>query len=219
MSRRTCCCRARRRGARSAAEPPGAWHSAGPGRDSPPISRRRWVPGVGRGELRHGHIVAGRWRQYRMVSPQVDDGRCIAIACAIRNAERMTQGLALSPDRHADRRRRRRAAWRLAMLAFRSVTIQRKRTAPAPLPWSPRGRRILRCGWDLSRLLGWTGTWWGAAALGEAGVVLVETLFYAAALRGHWRWSLDFGRPPILGFVRRRHCSYLAVAAAKLRRA
>jgi len=26
--------------------------------------------------------------------------------------------------------------------------------------------------------------------VGEAGVVLVETLFYAAALRGHWRWSL-----------------------------
>lgn len=36
----------------------------------------------------------------------------------------------------------------------------------------------------------WTGTWWGAFALSEAGVVLVETLFYAAALRGHWRWSL-----------------------------
>jgi len=42
----------------------------------------------------------------------------------------------------------------------------------------------------LSRLEGWTGTWWGAAAASEAGVVLVETLFYAAALRGHWRWSL-----------------------------
>lgn len=41
-----------------------------------------------------------------------------------------------------------------------------------------------------SGLEGWTGTWWGAAALSEAGVVLVETLFYAAALRGHWRWSL-----------------------------
>jgi len=41
-----------------------------------------------------------------------------------------------------------------------------------------------------SRLEGWTGTWWGAAVLSEAGVVLVETLFYAAALRGHWRWSL-----------------------------
>lgn len=41
-----------------------------------------------------------------------------------------------------------------------------------------------------SRLEEWTGTWWGAAALSEAGVVLVETLFYAAALRGHWRWSL-----------------------------
>jgi hypothetical protein len=43
-----------------------------------------------------------------------------------------------------------------------------------------------------SRLEGWTGTWWGAAALSEAGVVLIETLFYAAALRGHWRWSLAF---------------------------
>jgi hypothetical protein len=41
-----------------------------------------------------------------------------------------------------------------------------------------------------SRLEGWTGAWWGAAALSEAGVALVETLFYAAALRGHWRWSL-----------------------------
>jgi len=40
------------------------------------------------------------------------------------------------------------------------------------------------------RLLDWTGTWWGAAALGEAGVILVETLFYAAALRGRWNWSL-----------------------------
>src|SRR4029453_14410494 len=39
-----------------------------------------------------------------------------------------------------------------------------------------------------SRLEGWTGTWWGAAAVSEAGVVLIETLFYAAALRGHWRW-------------------------------
>jgi hypothetical protein len=44
----------------------------------------------------------------------------------------------------------------------------------------------------LSRLEGWTGTWWGAAAASEAGVVLIETLFYAAALRGHWRWSLVF---------------------------
>lgn len=41
-----------------------------------------------------------------------------------------------------------------------------------------------------SSLEGWSGTWWGAAAASEAGVVLVETLFYAAALRGHWRWSL-----------------------------
>lgn len=41
-----------------------------------------------------------------------------------------------------------------------------------------------------SRLEEWTGSWWGAAALGEAGVVLVETLFFAAALRGRWRWSL-----------------------------
>ncbi|HET6158704.1 MAG TPA: hypothetical protein VFE34_10200 [Dongiaceae bacterium] len=41
-----------------------------------------------------------------------------------------------------------------------------------------------------SRLLGWTGIWWGAAVMSEAGVILAETLFYAAALRGHWRWSL-----------------------------
>ena len=41
-----------------------------------------------------------------------------------------------------------------------------------------------------SRLEDWTGSWWGAVALGEAGVVLVEAFFYAAALRGRWRWSL-----------------------------
>ena len=41
-----------------------------------------------------------------------------------------------------------------------------------------------------SRLLEWTGTWWGAVALGETSVILVETLFYAAALRGRWRLSL-----------------------------
>jgi hypothetical protein len=41
-----------------------------------------------------------------------------------------------------------------------------------------------------SRLLDWTGIWWGAAAMSVAGVILIETLFYAAALRGHWRWSL-----------------------------
>lgn len=41
-----------------------------------------------------------------------------------------------------------------------------------------------------SRLEDSTGSWWGAAALGEAGVVLVEALFYAAALRGRWHWSL-----------------------------
>ena len=43
-----------------------------------------------------------------------------------------------------------------------------------------------------SRLEGLTGSWWGAVAVSEAGVVLVEMLFYAAALRGHWRWSLAF---------------------------
>lgn len=43
-----------------------------------------------------------------------------------------------------------------------------------------------------SRLEGWTGTWWGAASVSQAGMVLVEMLFYAAALRGHWRWSLAF---------------------------
>lgn len=41
-----------------------------------------------------------------------------------------------------------------------------------------------------SKLEDWTGNWWGAVALGETGVVLVEALFYAAALRGRWRWSL-----------------------------
>jgi hypothetical protein len=41
-----------------------------------------------------------------------------------------------------------------------------------------------------SELLEWTGTWWGATTLSVVGVILVETLFYAAALRGHWRWSL-----------------------------
>ena len=41
-----------------------------------------------------------------------------------------------------------------------------------------------------SGLEGLTGTGWGTIALSEAGVVLVETLVYAAALRGHWRWSL-----------------------------
>jgi hypothetical protein len=43
-----------------------------------------------------------------------------------------------------------------------------------------------------SRLEGLTGSWWGAAAVSQAGVVLVEMLFYAAALHGHWRWSLAF---------------------------
>ena len=38
----------------------------------------------------------------------------------------------------------------------------------------------------------WTRNWWGAVAVSEAGVVLVETLFYAAALHGRWRWSLAF---------------------------
>jgi hypothetical protein len=41
-----------------------------------------------------------------------------------------------------------------------------------------------------SELLKWTGTWRDAATLSVVGVILVETLFYAAALRGHWRWSL-----------------------------
>jgi hypothetical protein len=34
-----------------------------------------------------------------------------------------------------------------------------------------------------------TGTWWGAVTLSETAVVLVEMMFYAASLRGHWRWS------------------------------
>ncbi|HET6619742.1 MAG TPA: hypothetical protein VFG64_07355 [Dongiaceae bacterium] len=39
-------------------------------------------------------------------------------------------------------------------------------------------------------LMAWTGTWRSAAAFCVAGLSLVETLFYAAALRGCWRWSL-----------------------------
>lgn len=42
---------------------------------------------------------------------------------------------------------------------------------------------------EFSTFMEWTGTWWGAAALSVAAVVLVETVFYTAALRGHWRWS------------------------------
>lgn len=34
------------------------------------------------------------------------------------------------------------------------------------------------------------GVQWQAIALVEIGAVLVETLFYAAVLRGHWRWSM-----------------------------
>lgn len=52
---------------------------------------------------------------------------------------------------------------------------------------------------EFSSLLEWTGTWWGAATLCEAGVILVETLFYAAALRGHWRWSLAISTVVNLG--------------------
>src|SRR5262245_60798943 len=41
-----------------------------------------------------------------------------------------------------------------------------------------------------SKLLEWTGTWRGAGSLSVAGVVRADTRFYAAALRGHWRWCL-----------------------------
>ena len=34
------------------------------------------------------------------------------------------------------------------------------------------------------------GVPWQAIAVVEVGIVLVEALFYAAVLRGHWRWSL-----------------------------
>lgn len=40
------------------------------------------------------------------------------------------------------------------------------------------------------RLLEMTGSRWGGLATGQVLVILVETLFYAAALRGHWRLSL-----------------------------
>lgn len=39
-------------------------------------------------------------------------------------------------------------------------------------------------------LLAATGVQWQATALAETGVVLVEALFYAAVLRGYWRWSI-----------------------------
>lgn len=39
-------------------------------------------------------------------------------------------------------------------------------------------------------LVGELGVAWQATAVAEAGAILVETLFYAAVLRGHWRWSL-----------------------------
>lgn len=42
----------------------------------------------------------------------------------------------------------------------------------------------------LSRLMDMSGSWWGGAIAGQCLVILVETLFYAAALRGHWRLSL-----------------------------
>lgn len=41
-----------------------------------------------------------------------------------------------------------------------------------------------------SRLLELTGSRWGGLAAGQGLVILVETLVYAAALRGHWRPSL-----------------------------
>lgn len=34
-----------------------------------------------------------------------------------------------------------------------------------------------------------TGSWWGGALSGLTLAILVEGLFYAAVLRGHWRWS------------------------------
>ena len=40
-----------------------------------------------------------------------------------------------------------------------------------------------------ARLLELVGNRWGAIGSGAAGVILVETLFYAAVFRGHWRWS------------------------------
>ena len=39
-------------------------------------------------------------------------------------------------------------------------------------------------------LLAELGIQWQASAVAEVGAILVETLFYAAVLRGHWRWSL-----------------------------
>jgi hypothetical protein len=42
----------------------------------------------------------------------------------------------------------------------------------------------------LSRLADLTGSWWGGVAISQCLVILNETPFYAAALRGHWRLSL-----------------------------
>ena len=42
---------------------------------------------------------------------------------------------------------------------------------------------------EYTRLAEWVGNRCGAIVLGAAGAILIETLFYAAVFRGHWRWS------------------------------
>lgn len=44
-----------------------------------------------------------------------------------------------------------------------------------------------------------TGSWWGGALSGLALAILVEGLFYAAALRGRWRLSL--GLSAVVNFL------------------
>ena len=50
-----------------------------------------------------------------------------------------------------------------------------------------------------SRWVEITGSWWGGALSALALAILVEGLFYAAVLRGHWRWS--FGLSVVANLV------------------
>lgn len=50
-----------------------------------------------------------------------------------------------------------------------------------------------------SRWVEITGSWWGGALSALALATLAEGLFYAAVLRGHWRWS--FGLSVVANLV------------------
>ncbi len=62
--------------------PSGSDHSAAPRRRTGRCRGGRGVHGVGRGELRDGHIAAGRWRQYRVVI--ANEGGRTRMAAAVR---------------------------------------------------------------------------------------------------------------------------------------